>query len=403
MWNERAGRLGRAVALRAALVASCVAWVPVAHARVTGSPARHANDPPAPAANCTESGCHSTAGPLNSFDVALRLLTATSRAPLAGYAPGVARMSLVLRVDTTEAGRKRWGLQLIPLAGTTMAGTLTLAQGGFTALRTDAGFPERQYLQHTSIGTFATTTAAAGAEWAFNWTPPVTNVGDVVFYACANAADNSNTPTGDQIECTTFVVGVDSDADGTPDSVDTCPSIPDPGQADADSDGRGDACDPCPGVPGESPLDGDADGTPDACDTCVDESNPDQADTDSDGDGDACDNCIVFANADQSDADAGGLGDACKLPWGDVAPIAGLDGRITALDGVRCARIALGLDVPDLAAFRCANVSPATMIPGEPDVVTPTPQADPSPKVDAADVALLMRAIVGAARFTEPR
>jgi hypothetical protein len=36
----------------------------------------------------------------------------------------------------------------------------------------------------------------------------------------------------------------DTDGDGIPDSVDNCPTVPNPSQADWDHDGRGDACDP---------------------------------------------------------------------------------------------------------------------------------------------------------------
>ncbi len=59
---------------------------------------------------------------------------------------------------------------------------------------------------------------------------------------------------------------LDSDGDGTPDTIDNCPTICNDDQADTDSDGLGDACDNCPGVanPGQADFDGDGDG--DACD-----------------------------------------------------------------------------------------------------------------------------------------
>ena len=38
----------------------------------------------------------------------------------------------------------------------------------------------------------------------------------------------------------------DSDRDGTPDSADNCPDVPNPDQADSDGDGIGDACESCP-------------------------------------------------------------------------------------------------------------------------------------------------------------
>jgi len=69
----------------------------------------------------------------------------------------------------------------------------------------------------------------------------------------------------------------DGDGDGVPDTIDNCPTIPNPNQADQDLDGIGDACDNCPTVP-----------------------NPDQADQDFDRFGDVCDNCPTVPNADQN-------------------------------------------------------------------------------------------------------
>ena len=58
----------------------------------------------------------------------------------------------------------------------------------------------------------------------------------------------------------------DNDDDGTVDTEDNCPNLPNPRQVDSDQDGIGDRCDNCP-----------------------EEANFDQADEDSDGIGDLCD------------------------------------------------------------------------------------------------------------------
>lgn len=72
----------------------------------------------------------------------------------------------------------------------------------------------------------------------------------------------------------------DTDGDGVPDSIDNCPTVPNPAQEDLDADGVGDMCDNCPTVV-----------------------NPDQADSDGDGAGDVCDNCRDVFNPDQNDSD----------------------------------------------------------------------------------------------------
>jgi len=61
------------------------------------------------------------------------------------------------------------------------------------------------------------------------------------------------------------VQGHDTDGDGVPDLVDTCPLVADPTQADPDRDGRGTACDNCPLVPNPTQADGDHNGVGDAC------------------------------------------------------------------------------------------------------------------------------------------
>lgn len=73
----------------------------------------------------------------------------------------------------------------------------------------------------------------------------------------------------------------DFDGDGIPDSVDNCPTVPNPDQTDTDGDGIGDCCDP------DAP-DADGDGVADACDNCPTTYNPDQADSNGNGIGDAC-------------------------------------------------------------------------------------------------------------------
>jgi len=96
----------------------------------------------------------------------------------------------------------------------------------------------------------------------------------------------------------------DIDSDGVGDACDNCPSNANTNQSDQDSDGIGDVCDPETRIivgiaptpktaPTLSPStnDSDGDGIDNSLDNCPSNPNPLQSDLDSDGTGDACDAC----------------------------------------------------------------------------------------------------------------
>jgi hypothetical protein len=335
-------------------------------------PVARAGDPPANA-TCDALGCHSQFA-LNAGDVTLALLDAATRTPVGGYEPGAAQ-ALVFRVTSGEPFRRAWGFELTALSSAAMGGSFQPGTG--SQVQSSGG---RQYLSHAlgGIGQGETT----GHEWVFTWVPPATDVGVVRFFACANAANGTGSQLGDYIECTTFDV------------------VALPGPPDADGDGLSDADEI---LRGTNPADPDTDNdlVLDGADTCPLLRGAPQADFDGDAFGDACDDCRVFADPSQQDADSDGIGNACEIAWGDVAPRGAPDGQITIGDAVVVLRMSVQLETPTAAELRRANVAPATIVAGSPDVATPT--LAPPVGVDIGDAVLILRASVQLTRFPDPR
>ncbi len=61
------------------------------------------------------------------------------------------------------------------------------------------------YIEHNLTG--ASRLVGTGTEsFEFDWTPPATNVGDVILYVCGNGANGDGTQNGDHIYCKTYTV-----------------------------------------------------------------------------------------------------------------------------------------------------------------------------------------------------
>jgi hypothetical protein len=121
------------------------------------------------------------------------------------YVPGQTYQITVQHMSF-DPTRMRWGFELTALAlsDNTRAGTLVNVDA-FTSLITGSGpFPARQYIRHTSAGTFAG--QANGASWTFDWTAPSSDVGPVRLYAAGNEANNNNANSGDMIYTTEVTI-----------------------------------------------------------------------------------------------------------------------------------------------------------------------------------------------------
>jgi len=128
------------------------------------------------------------------------------------YSPGTSQHLVVTVIDSAQ---RRWGFQLtarLSSSNATQAGTFTPGSDGFTQLvcapanfRTEnfgsacsntTTFP-LQYIEHTQAGTRLGQTGSA--QFQFDWTPPSSDVGNIVIYVAGNAANGDGTERGDHI------------------------------------------------------------------------------------------------------------------------------------------------------------------------------------------------------------
>ncbi|HEV8429629.1 MAG TPA: PQQ-dependent sugar dehydrogenase [Pyrinomonadaceae bacterium] len=136
------------------------------------------------------------------------------------YVPGQTYPITVTHMNA-DPTRLRWGFELTVLdTSDEKAGELQNTGGLTQVLNNQGPGGARQYIEHTSVGTFVG--QQNGASWTFNWTAPATDVGPVTFYTAGNQANNDGNTSGDYIY-KTFVAA--APASTTPDfSVAVSPS-----------------------------------------------------------------------------------------------------------------------------------------------------------------------------------
>ncbi len=163
--------------------------------RFTGAPGDNATA-------CVNSGCH--AGTVNSAanggSVAIVLPGAAT------YTPGVKQH---IMVTITDANRKSWGFQLTARLASNLtngqAGTLSASDTSTQVICDVTGSSAPcaaattvQFIEHTLVGWSASVNNPGKYTYAFDWTPPATNVGNVMLYAAGNASNSANTNAPNQ-------------------------------------------------------------------------------------------------------------------------------------------------------------------------------------------------------------
>ncbi len=116
------------------------------------------------------------------------------------YVPGQTYQIAVHHFNS-DPSRIRWGFELTAMDdGAVKAGDLQSTDNLTQVLNNQGPGGLRQYIEHTSLGTFFNQTG--GATWTFNWTAPSTDVGRVTFYVAGNQANGDGNTSGDFIHFT---------------------------------------------------------------------------------------------------------------------------------------------------------------------------------------------------------
>ncbi len=126
------------------------------------------------------------------------------------YTPGVKQ---TLTVTVSDPAQRRWGFELTARQSgnsKAQAGTFIPGSDGFTQLicantayttESQTGCPTASlplvYIEHTTRGTQSGKTGSGS--FTFEWTPPSSDVGNVVLYVAGNAANNNGSESGDHI------------------------------------------------------------------------------------------------------------------------------------------------------------------------------------------------------------
>ena len=111
------------------------------------------------------------------------------------YLPNV---SYTITVELQDQGQQRWGFELTAVdASGDGAGSFFLTDPA-NVQHSDNAAPSRDYMKHTSAGTYSGT-ANGPVTWSFEWIAPGTDIGSVTFYVAGLAANGNHNTSGDYL------------------------------------------------------------------------------------------------------------------------------------------------------------------------------------------------------------
>jgi uncharacterized protein (TIGR03437 family) len=190
---------------------------------------------------CAQSGCHvgRADDPANKGSVTVAFPNGTT------YTPGT-KQHLIVTIADPAATQKAWGFELTARSSsnsTSQAGAFVSTNAN-TALicssnpivdtGTQVSYSSSgeqvcpsgktlQYIEHSLTGYNATRGHTGSQTYEFDWTPPSSNVGNIVIYLAGNAANGDLLPTGDHIYTNKYTLT--AAASGPTPTIDTSLSV----------------------------------------------------------------------------------------------------------------------------------------------------------------------------------
>ena len=167
---------------------------------------------------CAQGSCHLGTATIATTQISVAFPNGQT------YVPGVKQHLTITISDPTQ---RAWGFQMTArnsgaaksqagAFGSSDANTLVMCASSnlttqlevdfsATKAQTCPGNMPLQYIEHSLTGYTATKGTGSGT-YQFDWNPPATDVGSVVLYVAANAANGDLQPTGDHIYTKTYTL-----------------------------------------------------------------------------------------------------------------------------------------------------------------------------------------------------